>query len=70
MRIAAGCYETVMLGIPRPCTAMGCCVLPGGHTFSEEQEEMYVDTTSTALEFSEAWPMDRRVVRCFAGNSL
>ena len=26
----------------------------GEHTFSEEQEEMYVDTSSAALEFSEA----------------
>ena len=29
--------------------AMGCCVLSGEHTFSEEQEEMYVDTSSAAL---------------------
>ena len=29
---------------------------------------MYVDTSSTALEFSEAWPMARRVVRRFAGE--
>ena len=54
MRTAMGCYVTVGLGIPRPCTAMGCCVLSGQHTFSEEQEEMYVDTSSEALEFSEA----------------
>ena len=39
-----GCYETVGLGIPKPCTATGCCVLSGEHTFSEEQEEMFVDT--------------------------
>ena len=54
MRIAMDCCETVVLGIPRPCTAMGCCVLSGEHTFSEEQEEMYADTSSAALEFSEA----------------
>ena len=49
-----GCFLTVGLVIPRPCTAMGCCVLPGEHAFSEEQEEMYVDASSAALEFSEA----------------
>ena len=54
MRIAMGCYETVVLGIPRPGKGMGCSVLSGEHTFSEEQEEMYVDTSSAALEFSEA----------------
>ena len=32
----------------------GCCVLSGEHTFSEEQEEMYVDASSAALGFSEA----------------
>ena len=46
MRIAMGCCETVVLGIPRPCTAMGCCVLSGEHTFSEEQEEMHVEYSS------------------------
>ena len=63
-----GWYVTVGLGTPRPCTGMGCCVLVGEHTFSEEQEEMYVDTSSAALQFSEAWPMAWRVVRRFAGE--
>ena len=63
-----GCCETVVLGIPRPCTTMGCCVLSGEHSFSEEQEEMYVDTSSAALEFNEAQPMARREVRRFAGE--
>ena len=53
MRIAMGCCVTVGLGIPRPCTAMVCCVL-SGQKFSEEQEEMYVDASSAALAFSEA----------------
>ena len=30
----------------RPCTAMGCCVLSGKHTFSEEQKEMHVECSS------------------------
>ena len=68
MWIAMGCCVTVGLGIPRPCTAMGCCVLSGEHTFSEEQLEMYVDTSSAALEFSEAWLVARRVVCFFAGE--
>ena len=33
-------------GIPRPCTAMGCCVLSGEHTFSVEQQEIYVECSS------------------------
>ena len=41
-------------GDPRPCTTMGCCVLSGEHSISEEQEEMFVDTSSAAMEFSEA----------------
>ena len=28
-----GCCETVVLGIPKPRTAMGSCVLSGEHTF-------------------------------------
>ena len=48
MRIAMRCYVTVGLGIPRPY------VLSGEQTFSEEQEEMYVDASSAAVEFSEA----------------
>ena len=53
MRIAMGCCVTVGLGIPRPCTAMGCFVLSGQHKVSEEQE-VYVDASSAALAFSEA----------------
>ena len=49
-----GCCETVVLGIVRQCSAMGFCVLSGEQTFSEEQEEMYVDAPSAALKFSEA----------------
>ena len=30
-------------------TAMGCYVLSGEHTFSEEQEEMYVECSSVRL---------------------
>ena len=39
---------------------MGCCVLSGEHTLLKE-EEMHVDTSSATLEFSEVWPMARRV---------
>ena len=31
VRIAMGCCDTVVLGIPRPCTAMSGCVLLGKH---------------------------------------
>ena len=55
MRIAMGCCVTVGLGIAMHSN--------GEHTFSEEQQEMYVDMSSAALEFSEAWPMAGRVVR-------
>ena len=33
MRMAMGCCETVVLGIPKPRTAMGSCVLSGEHAF-------------------------------------
>ena len=33
MRIAMGCCETVVPGIPKPRTAMGSCVLSGEHAF-------------------------------------
>ena len=37
-------------GILRPCTAICCCVLSGEHTFSEEQEEMYVDASMRRVQ--------------------
>ena len=30
----------------RPCPAVGCCVLSGEHSFSEEQKQMYVECRS------------------------
>ena len=58
MRIAMGCCETVVLGIPKPCTAMGCCVL------SEDAggDVRRVQLWSSARRSSVA----RRVLRCFA----
>ena len=65
MRIAMGCCETVVLGFPRPYTAMVSCVLSGKHMLSEEQEEMY-DEYISGVQRGVA--SARRVVRCFAGE--
>ena len=47
MRIAMGCYETVVLGIPRPCTARGVSTGTGEQlVVTEEQEEMHVECSS------------------------
>ena len=53
MRMTMGCRDSGAADSQTMHT-MGCCVLSGEHTFSEEQEEMPVDTSSAALEFSEA----------------
>ena len=49
-----GCCEDSGAGDSQTMHSNGLLCASGEHTFSEEQEEMYVDTSSAALEFSEA----------------
>ena len=48
MRIAMGCCETVLLGIPRPCTAVGHYELSGAHFFRRTGRDLrrYVECSS------------------------